>query len=64
MSVPQFCRMLILLSPAKTLKPTNPSAEQHGDALTTPVFLDHAKAVCQGDVCMGFKRHDDQPKTQ
>jgi len=47
MSVPQFCRMLILLSPAKTLKPANPSAEQHGDALTTPVFLDHAKAFAK-----------------
>lgn len=43
----QLCRMLILLSPAKTLKPTNPSAEQYGDALTTPVYLDHAKAFAK-----------------
>ena len=47
MSVPQFCTMLILLSPAKTLKPTNPNIEQHGDALTTPVFLEHAKAFAK-----------------
>ena len=39
--------MLILLSPAKTLKPTTPNAEQHGEALTTPVFLDHAKAFAK-----------------
>ena len=37
--------MLILLSPAKTLKPTNPSAKRYAEALTSPVFLDQAKAL-------------------
>lgn len=44
MSVPQLSNMLILLSPAKTLKPTNPSPKHHAEVLTTPVFLDDARA--------------------
>ena len=43
-SLHELSPMLILLSPAKTLNPTNPSAEKHSEALTTPVFLEHAKA--------------------
>ena len=39
--------MLILLSPAKTLNPTNPSAEQHHNTLSDPVFLEHAKAFAK-----------------
>ena len=39
--------MLILLSPAKTLKPTNPSANHLASALTAPVFLDDAEALAK-----------------